>query len=254
MVMPLWDDNPFTKPVQPWVTWGIIALNIIIFVIQAGSGTDGEEAIIKAYALTPLAITQQTSLVAMIPTDLTLVSYMFLHADIFHLFGNMIFLFVFGDDVEEAMGGLRFIAFYLACGITGALAFTASGPQSSLPLIGASGAVSGIIVAYLMLRPCAKIKVLLSYFVVRLDAYWVIGGWAAWQLWQIATHPEDGVAYWCHFGGLAAGAALFPLMRQADVELFKCIEPPEEPDEEPPSSDTSDLPGIPNEPRDTIIR
>ena len=130
--------------------------------------TTAEEAILKAYALTPVVLSHPSSFLSMFPTDLTLVTYMFLHADIFHLFGNMIFLFVFGDDIEEAMGSLRFVVFYLACGIVGALVFAASGPQSSLPLIGASGAVSGVIAAYLMLRPCAKIKVLLSFFVIRL--------------------------------------------------------------------------------------
>jgi membrane associated rhomboid family serine protease len=229
-------------------------LNVVVFIVQAGFDTAGEEAIVKAYALTPVALMHPNSLVASISTDLTLVSYLFLHADIFHLFGNMIFLFVFGDDVEEAMGWLRFIVFYLASGIVGALAFALSDPQSSIPLIGASAAVSGIIAAYLMLRPCAKIKVLFSYFVVKLDAYWVIGGWAVWQVLQLATQSNDGVAYWGHVGGLVAGAALFPLMRQPGVELFACIEPPEEPSAEPPSSDTSDLPSLPNEPRDVTIR
>src|SRR4029077_19902976 len=106
MVMPLWDENPFTKPVKPWVTWSIIALNIIICFIQVSAGPDGEEAIIKAYALSPTAVAHQNTLRGILPTEFTLLSYMFLHADILHLFGNMIFLFVFGDDIEEAMGAI----------------------------------------------------------------------------------------------------------------------------------------------------
>jgi membrane associated rhomboid family serine protease len=248
MVMPLWDDNPFTKPVKPWVTWGIIALNIVVFMVQAGLGTDGEEAIIRAYALIPVAISHQNTLVGIIPADLPLVTYMFLHADIFHLLGNMIFLFVFGDDIEEAMGALRFIVFYFLCGIAGALAFTLSDPQSSVPLVGASAAISGIIAAYLLLRPCAKIRVLLSYFVVKLSAFWVIGGWAILQLFQLASQSDDGVAYWGHIGGLIAGAALFPLMRRPGVELFECIEPREAPTDGQAMPDSSGLPGAPREP------
>jgi membrane associated rhomboid family serine protease len=248
MVMPLWDDNPFTKPVKPWVTWGIIALNIIVFMVQVGTGSEGDEAIVRTYALVPTAITHQNTLVGIIPTDATLVTYMFLHADIFHLLGNMVFLFVFGDDIEEAMGALRFIVFYFLCGIAGAIAFTLSDPQSSVPLIGASAAISGIIGAYLMLRPCAKIRVLLSYFVVKLSAYWVIGGWVILQLYQLAAQSDDGVAYWGHIGGLITGAILFPLMRRPGVELFECIEPRDTRIDGQPMPDSSGLPGGPREP------
>jgi membrane associated rhomboid family serine protease len=247
MVMPLWDDNPFTKPMKPWATWGIIALNIIVFIVEVAYG-DREEAILKAYALSPVALAHPNSLLSMLPTDLTLVTYMFLHADFFHIFGNMIFLFVFGDDIEEAMGPLRFIVFYLACGIAGALAFAASGPQSAVPLIGASGAVSGVIVAYLMLRPCAKIRVLISFFVVKLDAFWVIGAWAVLQLIQIASKSDDDVAYWCHVGGLIAGAVLFPLMRRPGVELFDCMERQDALFDRQPMPSAAQLPGAPREP------
>ena len=247
MVMPLWDENPFTKPTKPWVTWGIIALNIVVFIVQVGYG-DAEEAIINAYALTPVALTQPVSFLAMLPADLTLVTYMFLHADIFHLFGNMIFLFVFGDDVEEAMGSLRFIVFYLACGIAGALFFTASGPQSTISLIGASGAVSGVIIAYLMLRPCAKIKVLLFYFVFSIDAFWVIGSWAVLQVVHLASQADDDVASWCHIGGLMAGAVLLPLMRRPGVELFECVERQEAPFDEQALPNTTVFPDAPRDP------
>ena len=103
MVMPLWDENPFTKLSKPWATWGIIALNIFVFALQAAYG-DSEEAILRAYALTPVALSHPVSLLGGLPADLTLVTSMLLHADIFHLFGNMIFLLVFGDDVVEGPG------------------------------------------------------------------------------------------------------------------------------------------------------
>lgn len=245
MVMPLWDDNPFTKPNKPWATWGILALNVVIFFFELAAGDDGTERIIQAYALTPVSLTHPTSIVSMLPSDLTLITYMYLHADIFHLLGNMIFLFVFGDDIEEALGSLRFIIFYHVCGIAGALAFAASGPQSTIPLVGASGAISGVIAAYLMLRPCAKIRVLAFWFVFKLDAFWVIGTWALLQLAHLASSSSDEVAYWCHIGGLAAGAVLFPIMRQPGVELFECVE---RRDQSLPMPDTSNLPGGPREP------
>jgi membrane associated rhomboid family serine protease len=245
MVMPLWDDNPFTKPTKPWATWTLILLNIVAFVVEFAGGDAGSERIIQAYALTPVSLTSPTSIISMLPSDLTLVTYMYLHADIFHLLGNMIFLFVFGDDIEEAMGPLRFLVFYHLCGIAGALVFAASGPQSTLPLIGASGAVSGVIAAYLMLRPCAKIRVLAFWFVFKLDAFWVIGIWAALQLIQLATQSNDDVAYWCHIGGLAAGAVLFPIMRREGVDLFECMEHRGGSTSIP---DTSGLPGAPREP------
>ena len=128
-------------------------------------------------------------------------TYQFLHADIFHLLGNMLFLAIFGDDVEEAMGSLRFVAFYLVSGIVAALAFTASSPHSLLPLIGASGAIAGVLAAYLMFRPCHKVMVFIPYIllwfvlrpIARLDAFWVLGGWALIQLWHISVQSQDEV-------------------------------------------------------------
>jgi len=249
MVMPLWDENPFTKPVKPWVTWSIIALNVVVYFIELGAlGDTGDSSIVKNYALTPASITQPGSLSAMLPADLTLVTYMFLHADIVHLLSNMIFLFVFGDDVEEAMGAFRFIVFYLACGIVGGLVFTASAPQSAVPLIGASGACSGVIVAYLMLRPCAKIKVMFFPFFFRLSAFWVIGIFVVVQLFQIASKPDDDVAYWAHIGGMLAGAVLFPPMRRAGVELFECFERQDERTIGRVLPETPQYPGPPREP------
>ncbi|HWP25796.1 MAG TPA: rhomboid family intramembrane serine protease [Xanthobacteraceae bacterium] len=245
MVMPLWDENPFTKPVKPVVTWLIIAANIVVFLIEVGSGEERASHLIKTYALTPALLTQPTSFFASLPADLTLATYMFLHADVVHLLSNMIFLFVFGDDVERALGRLRFTGFYFACGIVGGLVFAASAPHSAIPLIGASGAVSGVIAAYLMLRPCAKIKVMVFPFFFRLSAYWVIGSYVVIQVIRLASQPDDDVAYWCHVGGLLAGAALFPIMRQPGVELFECTEPRPASVEPPPETT---LGGVPREP------
>ena len=126
-----------------------------------------------------------------------------------HVFGNMIFLFVFGDDIEEALGHWRFLGFYLACGIGAGFAFVASDPSSTTGLIGASGAIAGVVAAYLLFRPCAKVTCLLGLIPLRLRAYWIIGGWAIWQFVDAASRTDDGIAYWAHVGGLITGAVLF---------------------------------------------
>jgi membrane associated rhomboid family serine protease len=140
----------------------------------------------------------------------------------------MVYLWVFGDDIEDALGPVRFIAFYLLAGIGAGVFYTLLNRTSTVPLIGASGAISGILAAYLMLRPCAKVSVFVLRMVVRIRAYWVIGGWVLLQLYQIANQASDGVAYVAHGGGLIAGALLFLAMRPASVHLFDCAEQPGE--------------------------
>ena len=159
-----------------------------------------------------------------LPAPLTLITYQFLHANFWHVFGNMVFLFVFGDDIEELIGHWRFLVFYLACGVGAGLAFILSAPGAATELIGASGAVAGVIAAYLMFRPCAKVTVLLGLIPLRIRAFWVIGGWALWQIFEATSRAQGGVAYWAHVGGLATGAALFLFMRPPGVRLFECTQ------------------------------
>jgi membrane associated rhomboid family serine protease len=233
MVFPLYDDNPFKLPVPPIVTWGLIAANVLVFIFQIAGSDDVQTAMTIGFGATPAAVLhldpvaramQHDGTGGWLPPELTVVTSMFLHSGFGHIFGNMIFLWVFGDDVEEAMGRLRFLAFYLLCGVIAALAYVATAPQSTNPVIGASGAISGVIAAYLMFRPCAKVTVLLFGFVMRIDAFWVIGGWVILQVVQLASSPNDDVAYWSHLGGLMAGAVLFPLMKLPHVELFSCYD------------------------------
>ncbi len=224
MVLPLYDDNPLKLPVPPLATWGLIALNILIFLIQVSSDGPTGRAIVASFGATPAALVRDIHTTGAVPPELTLVTSMFLHGGWDHLLGNMIYLWVFGDDIEEALGWLRFLGFYLLCGILAALGFIALDIHSTTPLIGASGAISGILAAYLMLRPCAKVSVLVLRVVIRVRAYWVIGGWILLQLFYFGSQTNDGVAYGAHLGGLVAGAALFWLMRPRTVELFECIE------------------------------
>lgn len=224
MVLPLWDTNPFTRPVPPYVTLTLITVNVIVFLIEAGLPAEGMRAIIATLGVTPAAIVRDPGIAAAVPAPLTLVTSLFLHADFWHILGNMIFLFVFGDDVEEALGWFRFLGFYLICGVAASLAYVAAEPHSSTPLIGASGAIAGVLAGYLWFRPCQKVSVLILRLVVRVDAFWVIGVWALWQLFQVMSQPKDGVAYMAHVGGLIVGAILFPLLRLPGIELFDCIE------------------------------
>jgi membrane associated rhomboid family serine protease len=227
MVMPLWDESPFRLPKWPVVTWGLIIANIVVFVFELAA----PQGLIAAYAVNPAILTGRAVEPGGVSPYLTLITYMFLHNDVLHIFGNMLFLWIFGDDVEEAMGPLRFIVFYFVCGIVAALVFVASAPQSTSPLIGASGAIAGVLAAYLMFRPCQKVAVFLPWFflwlfvrpVVRIDAFWVLGVWILTQFWAISVQSQAGVAYMAHVGGLVAGAILFPLLRRRDVRLFECV-------------------------------
>jgi membrane associated rhomboid family serine protease len=228
MVFPLYDENPLKKDHPPVVTWTLIAINIVIFLSQMGADRASGQAMIAALGATPAAITHHAAAGGPLPAEATLLTYMFLHSGWDHIFGNMIYLWVFGDDIEEALGRLRFLMFYLAAGVAAGLAHVLIDVKSASPLIGASGAVSGVLAAYLLLRPCAKVSVFVIRTVIRVQAFWVIGAWGLLQLFMLASRPDDHVAYMAHVGGLIAGAALFLALRPPGVELFECVERPED--------------------------
>jgi membrane associated rhomboid family serine protease len=230
MVLPLYDDNPLKLPVRPIVTWILISANLAVFVIEMGGGEESAQAMVDAFGVTPATLIGETLAGSFAPAG-TLFTYMFLHANAKHILGNMIFLWVFGDDIEEALGRRRFLLFYLICGLVGGLTFVVSDPGFQGPLIGASGAISGVVVAYVMFRPCARVTVLVSVIPLRVKAYWVIGAFVLSQFFSLEFAGKSEVAYWCHFGGMAAGALLFPLLRLPGVQLFECVEHPHYPGE-----------------------
>ena len=245
MVMPLYDDNPFKLPHRPIVTWLLIAANLLVFLVELSSGNP--EGLVVHYGLTPGALSGDITIPGAPAATLTLVSYMFLHADWMHIFGNMIFLWVFGDDIEECLGRWKYLGFYLACGVIGGLVFAVNDLHAQTPLIGASGAIAGIVIAYVMLRPCAKVTVLMFGIPMRISAYWVIGLFVFIQLVNLSSASKSDVAYWCHFGGMVAAAVLFPFIRPAGVKLFECIRPTKTPavvTAQMPNS--SHLPGAPH--------
>jgi membrane associated rhomboid family serine protease len=225
MVVPIYDDNPFAAPVKPVVTWSLIALNIAIFLYEVGASQLALDRIIDTFSLTPAALVGDMSPRGWAPAWATLFTYQVFHADIAHLLGNMVFLWVFGDDIERALGRVRFFAFYMLCGVGGGLVFVANDPHSEIELIGASGSIAGVVVAYVMLRPCAKITVLLGIIPLRISAYWVVGLFVLTQLWNLGASSKSEVAYWCHFGGMLSGGLLFPLIKPGWVKLFQCMRP-----------------------------
>ena len=152
---------------------------------------------------------------------MSLITYAFLHGNFMHLIGNMLFLWVFGDNVEDAMGHGRYLAFYIICAIVSGLAYALLDLNSDMPLIGASGAVSGVVAAYLMLHPKVKVWVLaLGRIPLRLSAQWLLGAWVLYQIYNAVAYPESQVAWIAHVGGLVAGAILVLFFRRKGVPLF----------------------------------
>ncbi len=226
MFVPISDDNPLRHLPFQYVTVSLIAVNVLVYLFfVSGVFADALEAAAYSFGLVPAVFNDFNALPAeydVIPEGLTLITYQFVHGGFLHLLSNMLFLWVFGDNVEDAMGHLRFLVFYLLCGVAAALMHDFAQPRSVAPLVGASGSVSGVIAAYLMLHPKVKVWVLALWRIpLRLPAAWVLGFWVALQVFSAVTAGEgDPVAWWAHIGGLAAGAVLVVFMRRRGVPLF----------------------------------
>lgn len=230
MFVPIHDRNPLKSIGYQYVTVSLIAINVIVYVVfETGWLLPADDralalALIPAQLLdaTPLQpIRGAEELPIVLPERWTLLTYMFLHGSFLHLAGNMLFLWVFGDNVEDAMGHVRFIMFYVMCGVFAGVVHAFAAPNSQVPLIGASGAVAGVVAAYLMLHPRVKVWVLALWRIpLRLSAAWVLGFWALLQIVNALSATGDGVAWWAHVGGLGAGALLILFMRRAGVPLF----------------------------------
>jgi len=202
-MFPFRDHNPSHR--TPYVTWALIAVNILVF-ISYYSLFSNERALANfffTYGLVPAAAE---------PT--TFVTSMFLHGGIMHLGGNMLFLYVFGDNLEDNMGHFKYLLFYLASGFAAAGAQFLSDPSSTVPMVGASGAIAGVMGGYLLLYPKARVDVLIIIVIliriIPIPAWIVLGAWFGIQLVQGAATPTagGGVAYWAHAGGFAAGLIL----------------------------------------------
>lgn len=208
-MIPFKDDNPTST--VPFVTGLLIVINIAVFILQLFSEQSGQE-IVFAYGAVPENIMHFHS-TQPIPALMTLFTSMFMHGGVLHLGGNMLYFWIFGDNVEDSLGHVRFLVFYLFCGIVSAYAHAVVDPASTVPMIGASGAISGLLGAYILLFPSARINTLvfLGFFVqvIKIPALIVIGFWAIIQVLSGFLSPgglpHGGVAWFAHVGGFLAG-------------------------------------------------
>tara|TARA_R110000868_G_scaffold42724_1_gene144201 strand:- start:198 stop:896 length:699 start_codon:yes stop_codon:yes gene_type:complete len=225
MFLPLYDSNPLRYVTRPYVNWSLISITIFVFVVFQLPAAAGQPDILAAvFGIIPSVLFETRVLppdLAFIPADLTLVSYAFFHGSWMHLLGNMLFLWVFGDNIEDALGHLRYLLFYLLSAAGGGYAHAFFNAASEAPLIGASGAVAGVVAAYLILHPRVKIWVLaLGRIPLRLSAMWVLGAWVVMQVYNLVAAVDSEVAWMAHIGGLITGAALVLLLKRREVALF----------------------------------
>ena len=217
-------DSAVGRRRPPVVNLVLIALNILVFLYEISLGERALDRFILTYGLIPAALTGSLSLGDLAPApELTLITSMFVHGGWLHVGGNMLYLWVFGDNVEDRFGHLAYLAFYFITGIAAALAQVAVGPESPIPTVGASGAVAGVLGAYVLLHPGGRVTTLLTlgFFIriVQLPALLVIGFWGVLQFFSgvaslaAASQQEGGVAYWAHIGGLVAGLVLGLVLR-----------------------------------------
>lgn len=224
MFLPFFDSNPKKRITVQAVTVGLIVVNVAVFIVFQGGIADYPDFRLALIPITLFAEQTRPSDLIYVPEEVTLLSYTFLHGSWLHLAGNMLFLWVFGDNVEDAMGHVKFLIFYMLCGVAGGLAYAMMTPDPSSPLIGASGATSGVVAAYLMLHPKVKVWVLVTLLVkfpFQLPAWIVLGAYVVWNVVMVVSgEAMSQTAWWAHIGGLVAGAALTPLFKHRDVKLF----------------------------------
>lgn len=207
-MFPIGDDNSSRRTV-PLITYALLALNILFFLVELSGG----DTFIEQWAFVPRRFLANPG-----ADFLTLFTAMFMHAGWVHLFGNMLYLWIFGDNVEDRFGHIKFIIFYLLCGLAATLAQLAFSAGSNVPNLGASGAIAGVLGAYILMFPQGKVKVLMGRGVVPMPALVVIGLWIVLQFFSgigsIANTAETGgVAYMAHIGGFMAGFVLTFLFR-----------------------------------------
>ncbi len=220
-MFPVGDDRVEGGP-PALITYALVALNVLAFVLELSQPSDGaRQALIQAWGVVPQEYSLARDLSPTIPLPFwsTLITSMFLHGGWMHLLGNMLYLWIFGDNLEKTMGHARFLLFYLVCGIAAGLAHILVSGGSTVPTVGASGAISGILGGYLVLFPRNRIRVLTRGGVVAMPAIAVLGFWILIQfvngIGSLAVTSETGgggVAYMAHIGGFVAGLVLVKLM------------------------------------------
>jgi membrane associated rhomboid family serine protease len=235
-MIPISDENPTLR--VPWMTYAIVAVTVAVWVFVQGAGLDPIRlaASVCDLGLVPGEVTHRAPLNLSVPMgagllcvidDLPINTYtplisIFLHGGWAHLLGNLAFLWVFGNNIEDSMGRIRFLVFYLLCGVIAAAAHVLIDPSSPIPTVGASGAISGILGAYLILYPRVRVKMLIPIiiipYIVNVRAWLVLLWWFFWQviaglpqLMSLRPEVSGGVAVWAHIGGFVAGVVLIKL-------------------------------------------
>jgi membrane associated rhomboid family serine protease len=209
-MIPLGDDNS-ARRITPVVTYGLIVINVLFFFVELSAG----DAFIQRWSVVPARLLDN-----LVGDFITVFTAMFMHGGWLHLIGNMLYLWIFGDNVEDRLGHAKFLVFYLLCGIAATFAQVFVDPTSNIPNLGASGAIAGVLGAYLLMFPRGSVRVLMGRAIIPMPALIVIGFWALLQLVNsfgaIAateqTMDTGGVAYMAHVGGFIAGLILAPLM------------------------------------------
>jgi membrane associated rhomboid family serine protease len=228
-MFPISDDNP-RRHLTPYVNYTIIAGCVLVFLWQASLGERGGEIAFYQLGMIPARLLGGEELrpeLIVVPAWATIFTSMFMHGGWLHLGGNMLYLWIFGDNIEDSMGHGRYLAFYILCGTAAALAQGFVDPTSTIPMVGASGAISGVLGGYILLHPGATVRVLifLGFFitVAHIPALIVLGVWFALQLFSGLATPVDqpGVAFWAHIGGFVAGLALVTFFKRRDVPMLE---------------------------------
>jgi len=225
-MIPISDDNP--ARLAPLVTWLVIGLCVIVYLWERSLGREMAAAIFVLGFMPASLMASHPAPEGFVnlPPVATIFTSMFMHGSVLHLAGNMLYLWIFGNNVEDAMGHTRFALFYLACGAAAALTLALIDPASRIPMVGASGAISGVLAAYVLLFPRAQVTVIVPlgiiFYPFALSAFWVVTFWFILQLISASfSDPhQPGVAWWAHVGGFAAGLILTPLFKSRAFPMF----------------------------------
>lgn len=234
-MFPIGDDNS-DRTITPFVNYAFIGINILVFLLLQQIGSN--DSFSYAYSLVPKEITTGLDITGLqvvrdslgntgqvqhyattLPVYFNFLSSMFMHGDIMHIFGNMLFLWIFGDNLENLLGHIRYAAFYIVCGLAAAVAQIVMDTDSIIPMLGASGAISGVLGGYILLFPKRQVRALIFNFLTTVPAFVAIGIWIGYQLivGYLTPAGTGGVAYAAHIGGFIAGVALvkvFAINRQ----------------------------------------
>jgi membrane associated rhomboid family serine protease len=237
MVLPLHDDAKLRYLRRPIVNWALIFINVAVFLLVRSEIFGDPLTVIRGFALIPRVLFGEAQLASWVvgpPAPLTLITSLFFHSSVLHILGNMLFLHVLGDDVEDAMGSLHYLLFYLSCGVGSGVLFAYAAPDTITPLVGASGAISGVCAAYLLLFSRVTIfGLVMGVLPIRASAWVFVGTWIVLQFIHAALGEQNHVAWFAHVGGIVVGLVLTPLFKRRSVLLFD-PRPPRAPEPEAP--------------------